>query len=474
MSKSLKTISILALFFSWLLSFPLYGPILQNLRLPGLNTESMSLTFTFLHALGLLTGIFIKQRYWQLLMKVGCGVTFLASITFILANASFAVLLCGILGFFAALVVIGWSYLFTNVCQSNRLSRMTFIIFAANLFLAGITIMADYLPSSAVFAIVNIPLAIAVVLIFSILPSGPDKSLENSAPASTDFPKKLLFYLCLAIFGLFLSGGFMYNGILPFYQKTLLWNCFPELIYIAALIIIWKIGSQQELISMAYYSVSLLGLGFIAFMTFKNHTVNFFLTTTFIFSALAFLDVFLWTFLGTISEVCRQPFRVFGLGLAINLLALYSGGIIARHFSARFEHYLFLMSIVALAAMYLVILIIPLLNRLFLDAIKKKLTGPAVLVAPAESPAFNLETVLPEMKLLTPKETEIIQYIIEGASNKEIAAQLHISENTLKVHIKNINRKFGVSGKYELLSFILNAISANPPFNNNSFNSTNN
>jgi DNA-binding CsgD family transcriptional regulator len=474
MSKSLKTISILALFFGWLLSFPLYGPILQDLRLSGLNTESMGLTFTFLHALGLLTGIFLKQRYWQLLMKVGSSVTFLASIIFVLANPSFYILLCGILGFFAALVVIGWSYLFSNVCKSNHLSQMTLIILAANLFLAGITIMADYLPSPAVYVIVNIPLAIATVLIFTILPSGPEKLLKNSAAATTIFPKKLLFYLCLAIFGLFLSGGFMYNGILPFYQKTLLWNCFPELIYIVTLMTIWKTAPQKELISLVYYSVSLLGLGFIAFMALKNQTVSFFLTTAFVFSALAFLDVFLWTILGTISEVCQQPLRVFGLGLAVNLLALYSGGIIARHFSARFEHYLFLMSMVALAAMYLVILIIPLLNRLFLDAIKNKLAGPAALAAPAESPAFNLKTVVPEMNLLTPKETEIIQYIIEGASNKEIAAQLYISENTLKVHLKNITRKFGVSGKYELLSFILNAISSHTAFSNDGFSSINN
>jgi DNA-binding CsgD family transcriptional regulator len=132
------------------------------------------------------------------------------------------------------------------------------------------------------------------------------------------------------------------------------------------------------------------------------------------------------------------------------------------------------MSMVALAAMYLVILIIPLLNRLFLDAIKNKLAGPAALAAPAESPAFNLKTVVPEMNLLTPKETEIIQYIIEGASNKEIAAQLYISENTLKVHLKNITRKFGVSGKYELLSFILNAISSHTTFSNDGFSSINN
>jgi DNA-binding CsgD family transcriptional regulator len=459
MINSFKTLSILALFFGWLLSFPLYGPILQNMPLAVLNTENLGLTFTFLHALGLVTGFFLNQRHWQLLMKIGITVTIITSITLVLANSFFATLLGGVLGFFSALVVIGWSYFFAIYCRENRLTRMTSIIFAANLFLAGVTVISDFLPAPLVFVIVNMPLVIAAALIFTINPPQPKEFLENSAAATTIFPKKLLFYLCLAIFGLFLSGGFMYNGILPFYQQASLWNCFPDIIYIMALVIIWKLAPDRELISLVYYGVSLLGLGFIAFITIKNQTVSFFLSTALIFAALAFLDVFLWTILGTLSAVYRQPFRIFGLGLAINLLALYSGGIIARHFSNRFEHYLFLMSMIALAAMYLVIIIIPQLNNLFVSAIKNKLNIEQIAKIPSESPGFDLKAVLPKMELLTPKEAEIIQFIIAGASNKEIAAQLYISENTLKVHIKNITRKFGVSGKYELLSFILNSVS---------------
>jgi DNA-binding CsgD family transcriptional regulator len=459
MSLTFRTIAILACFFSWLLSFPLYGPILKNFYFHGLNPAGMGLIFTFAHALGLLTGFLLHKLYERFLMQIGIVVTFTASIAFTWINPAFISLLCGVLGFFAAWVVLGWSYLFSSVILSNRLGRMALIIMIANLFLTGVTILVDHLTAPAVFIIVNIPLALAALLIFTINSPFPEEPLGNSTVPTTVFPKKLLLYLCLAIFGLFLSGGFMYNGILPYYQQTLLWNCFPELIYILTLMFIWKFCPQKDLISLVYYSVSLLGLGFIAFMVIKNNAAGFFLTTALIFAALAFLDVFLWTILGTISEVSRQPFKVFGLGLAVNLLALYFGGVIARHFSARFEHYLFLMSMVALAAMYLVILIIPMLNRLFLDAIKEKFADPVVPITPTEPSRLRLEPVLPEMNLLTPKESEIIPFIIEGASNKEIAAQLHISENTLKVHIKNITRKFGVSGKYELLSLILNALS---------------
>ena len=51
---------------------------------------------------------------------------------------------------------------------------------------------------------------------------------------------------------------------------------------------------------------------------------------------------------------------------------------------------------------------------------------------------------------ITPREMEIIQRIMDGGANAAIAAQLSISENTLKRHISNIYNKMGVNNKIEL------------------------
>ena len=48
---------------------------------------------------------------------------------------------------------------------------------------------------------------------------------------------------------------------------------------------------------------------------------------------------------------------------------------------------------------------------------------------------------------LTPSETKILQEIVAGKSNKEIAYDLNISENTVKTHVKNIFEKLGVSDR---------------------------
>ena len=48
---------------------------------------------------------------------------------------------------------------------------------------------------------------------------------------------------------------------------------------------------------------------------------------------------------------------------------------------------------------------------------------------------------------LTPTETNILQMIVGGMSNKEIAFALDISENTVKTHNQNIFGKIGVSDR---------------------------
>ncbi|GGZ94213.1 hypothetical protein DC083_07130 [Ignatzschineria ureiclastica] len=53
------------------------------------------------------------------------------------------------------------------------------------------------------------------------------------------------------------------------------------------------------------------------------------------------------------------------------------------------------------------------------------------------------------MQLLTPREEEILNWLVKGSSNKEIARILDISESTVKVHVQNILKKFNVTSRVE-------------------------
>jgi DNA-binding NarL/FixJ family response regulator len=48
---------------------------------------------------------------------------------------------------------------------------------------------------------------------------------------------------------------------------------------------------------------------------------------------------------------------------------------------------------------------------------------------------------------LTQRELEVLQQIAEGSSDRTIGEALHISEHTVRSHIKNLYRKLGVSSR---------------------------
>ena len=57
---------------------------------------------------------------------------------------------------------------------------------------------------------------------------------------------------------------------------------------------------------------------------------------------------------------------------------------------------------------------------------------------------------------LTPREREVLRLIASGRSNKEIAAQLGISERTVKTHISNIFSKLELTDRTQAALFVHN------------------
>jgi len=56
---------------------------------------------------------------------------------------------------------------------------------------------------------------------------------------------------------------------------------------------------------------------------------------------------------------------------------------------------------------------------------------------------------------LTARELEILQYIVAGKSNKEIAADLNLSANTVSVHRANIMDRLGIHKTAELVVYAI-------------------
>ena len=68
-----------------------------------------------------------------------------------------------------------------------------------------------------------------------------------------------------------------------------------------------------------------------------------------------------------------------------------------------------------------------------------------------ESPA-HLDSRLDR---ITKREREIAHLLSAGASNKEIAKKLNVTERTVKAHLTAVFRKLGLSGRLQLALFVL-------------------
>ncbi len=85
-------------------------------------------------------------------------------------------------------------------------------------------------------------------------------------------------------------------------------------------------------------------------------------------------------------------------------------------------------------------------------AVRKVAAGETVLDPKVSKPAALKGE---SSAALTPRELEILQLIVEGKSNKEIADQLRLSVNTVAVHRSNIMDALGIHKTAELVVYAI-------------------
>ncbi|MBE9375452.1 response regulator transcription factor [Saccharopolyspora sp. HNM0983] len=76
-----------------------------------------------------------------------------------------------------------------------------------------------------------------------------------------------------------------------------------------------------------------------------------------------------------------------------------------------------------------------------LVALRSQLTREAIEGPDAEAPAD------PRLPQLTKRERDVLEHLVRGWSNRQIARSLEISERTVKNHLHNIFTKLGVADR---------------------------
>jgi DNA-binding NarL/FixJ family response regulator len=63
------------------------------------------------------------------------------------------------------------------------------------------------------------------------------------------------------------------------------------------------------------------------------------------------------------------------------------------------------------------------------------------------------------VEALTPRELEIVRWVRKGHTNRQIAAELSLSEGTVRTHVHNILQKLGLQNRNQLILYNLKEVS---------------
>jgi DNA-binding NarL/FixJ family response regulator len=82
------------------------------------------------------------------------------------------------------------------------------------------------------------------------------------------------------------------------------------------------------------------------------------------------------------------------------------------------------------------------------DGVDGLVSSPTALTRRQPSPRA-LEAAAPFVEHLTARELSVLELVADGLPNREIAAELEISEHTVKFHLASVFGKLGVSSRTE-------------------------
>jgi DNA-binding NarL/FixJ family response regulator len=88
-------------------------------------------------------------------------------------------------------------------------------------------------------------------------------------------------------------------------------------------------------------------------------------------------------------------------------------------------------------------------------AVRSLMQGGAALESGVAAKLLGRMTDNEPNEELSARELEVLRLLVTGASNKTIAAQLNLSENTIKTHISRIFGKLGVQSRAEAVAAAL-------------------
>ncbi len=444
--------------FAYLLSFLFEGQILYILlERHGVNGSTYVLASMIAHFLGLLTcGLFVRTlKSAKNMMLAGMGVCLAATVPFFF-TPSF-LWLGGLIfsAYFSGCSVAAWGFFLRAFTpKTERIKSCADVLIYSNLLMIAVNVVAMNRSPFIGLSLAVLCLIIGMIFIFMLpVVKVVEQNKASINKTSVSILKPLLL-LCLFVFIITINSGLMYEVINPaFDHLTGLVSWYWALPYIVVLAIMRNLPTKANRSRIMYVGMAMIMGAFICFMLLGRKTVDYLIVDTLMLGACGIFDLFWWSILGEMLDYSSNPAHIFGVGLSANVFGVLSGGVLGMVVTSiklpGAE-----VAVIALSVVCVTLVILTPLNQQLVLLLKSH----AYLAAydnMSQTQQTNNVNQIKTLDPLTAREQEVLQLLLMGKSNREIAEVLYISENTVKTHARSIFSKYDVSSRAELISILL-------------------
>lgn len=444
--------------FAYILSFQFEGQVLYSLLdLRGTDADRYILAAIIAHFAGLFTcGLFVKsQAAARSMMLGGMGLCLAASVPFFFAPSSLWLSGLIVSGYFSGCAVAAWGFFLRAFTPKNeRIKSCADVLIYSNLLMIAVNVFAMNRSPFIGLSLSMLCLVIGIAFIW-MLPLGPEneqnKTFKNKTHGGI---KNQLILLCFFVFIITINSGLMYQVINPAFEHlTGLVSWYWAVPYIVALVIMRNLPMKAKRSRILYIGMAMIIGAFISFMLLGRNTSDYLTVDTLMLGACGIFDLFWWSILGEMLDYSDNPAQTFGIGLSANVFGILFGGVLGMAVTSMglpgAE-----VAVIALTVVCVTLVMLPPLNNQLVLLLKSH----AYLAAYDNMSQSQQTDIVRQTKTLDPltvREQEVLQLILSGKSNREIAGALFISESTVKTHAKNIFSKYDVGSRAELISTLL-------------------
>lgn len=444
--------------FAYILSFQFEGQVLYSvLDLRGTDASGYILAAIITHFTGLFTcGLFVRSQVaTKSIMLCGMCLCLLATVPFFFTPSVLWATGLIIGGYASGCTVAAWGYFLRVFTPKNeRIKSCADVLIYSNLLMIAVNVVAMNRSPFIGLGLSMLCLVIGTVFIWLSpveLENEQNKILKNKTRYGIKNP---LLLLCLFVFIITINSGLMYEVINPAFEHlTGLVSWYWAVPYILALAIMRNLPMKAKRSRILYVGMAMIMGAFISFMLLGRNAFDYLIVDTLMLGACGIFDLFWWSILGEMLDYTDNLALTFGIGLSANVFGVLCGGVLGMVVTSiglpGAE-----VAVIALTVVCVTLVMLPSLNRQLVLLLKSH----AYLAAYDNMSQSQQTDIILHIKTLDPltvREQEVLQLILSGKSNREIAGALFISENTVKTHVRNIFSKYDVGSRAELISILL-------------------